>query len=126
MGDLYTIDRPAAYNTAFHDRPGFPKLANITVMASESGRPSGPSNPGIIITWKPRLIHVALGQLGSLVPQGPDVITSLERFEHYIYGEIVRTPLSEVQNCVVDPLVAPGRFCNLFHRLPKTIFSTPS
>ena len=25
--------------------------------------------------------------------------------EHYIYGEIIRTPLSEVQNCVVDPLV---------------------
>ena len=74
MGDLCTIDRLAAYNTAFDDRPGFPKLANI---ASESGRPSGPSNPGIIITWKPRLIHVALGQLGSPVPQGPDVITSL-------------------------------------------------
>ena len=80
------------------------------------------SQLGIIITWKPRLIHVALGQLGSPVPQGPDVITSLERFEHYIYGEIVRTPLSKVQNCVVDPLVAPGRFCNLFHRLPEDHF----
>ena len=47
------------------------------------------SDPGIIILWKPRLLHTALGQAGAPVAQGPDEISSLERMEQYIYTTLL-------------------------------------
>ena len=60
-----------------------------------------------------------LGQAGSPVQQGPDTITSLET---NVYDEIVRIPISETDNCVIDPLEVPLRFPTLFHRMPKGVF----
>ena len=82
------------------------------------------SDPGIIIICKPRIVHIPLGQPGSPVAQGQDVITSLEHIERYVYGIILRTPLAETQHTLSDPLNPGRRFPTVFHRiLGDTFFS---
>ena len=86
------------------------------------------SNPGIVLCYAAdTVVHPAVGEPGSPVPQGstpstPSVLA--EWLREFTFQSILDTPLGLAENCVVEKMTDDRvvYFKTLFHRVDQDLF----
>ena len=87
-------------------------------MEAEESQPQQEKDPGLIILYgADSIIHEALNEAGSPVPQAGSPAASAAALKDYIYNVVLTTPVSEEDNGVER---AEGVYFNeVFHRLSQ-------